>query len=107
MTNEKMGTRCVDIARYMNHRTPTASNILRKLKKEAYVCADYERNYHLTEKGSQIASQIYERYLFLRDLLITVGVPERIARQDACRMEHRISEQTYQKIQIWKEEIHI
>lgn len=76
---------------------------LKKIINTGYVRHAKSRSYELTEKGQQLAEKIYERHeIFLR-YLKSIGVPERIAQKDACRLEHAFSEESYLGLKIYVE----
>ncbi len=96
---EKGSCRAIDIAGALDYSKPSVSIALKKLKEEEMVEVDEKGgNITLTEKGSEIASRILERHLVLTQVLIQLGVDEETARKDACRIEHDLSPETFQKI---------
>ena len=90
--------RSVDISEYMGYSKPSVSRAVSLLKNGGYIVMDEENLITLTESGQEIATKIYERHTLLSDLLIRLGVPEEIAAQDACRMEHAISDESIEAI---------
>ena len=72
--------------------------MLKKLKDEGYILIDEHSHIFLTEKGMPIASKIYERHKVLTQLLLDLGVSEDIAEDDACKIEHDLSQQTFEAI---------
>ena len=90
--------RSVDVAEYMGFSKPSVSRGIGLLKQGGYLITDESGYLHLTELGAQTALKIYERHTVLRDMLIHLGVDEKTAAQDACRMEHIISEETFRAI---------
>ena len=73
------------------------------LQEAGYLTMDKERFLHLTEVGEEIARRVYERHCFFKDLLIEMGVDPKIAEEDACKMEHCISSQSFEKLKQAKE----
>ncbi len=100
MLKEKQGTvRSIDIARSLNFSKPSVSRAVGILKEDGYITMEPGGELELTEKGMQKAGAIYERHKLLTAFLRQVsGVPAETAEEDACRMEHIISEETFQGI---------
>ena len=93
---EKMDTvRAIDVAEDMGYSKPSVSRALSILKEDKYITVDEKGAISLTSKGSQIAKKIYERHVVLSDLLITLGVDRKTALEDACRIEHVISAESF------------
>lgn len=91
--------RAIDIANDMGFSKASVSIALKKLKDQGLVSVDETSgNITLTLKGNDIASHVYERHKILVKMLIALGVKEETALKDACRIEHDISEETFQKI---------
>ncbi|MDO5545882.1 MAG: metal-dependent transcriptional regulator [Eubacteriales bacterium] len=90
--------RSIDVAEYMNYSKPSVSRGMGLLKQGGYLTVDEDGYLHLTETGNQIAAKIYERHTVIRDMLIHLGVDEETAAQDACRIEHVISDKSFQAI---------
>ena len=88
--------RAIDIAKEMNFSKPTVSIALKKLKENDYVDIKDHNNYvTLTEKGLAIANNIYDKHKTLTDFLVSIGVSKENAANDACKIEHDISEETF------------
>ena len=99
MMKEKYGyIRSVDVAGQLNVTKPSVTYTTKKLRENGYITMDRDGLITLTDSGMEIASKIYERHRLLTDFLIHLGVDEVTAREDACRMEHDISEQTFAAI---------
>ncbi len=90
--------RSIDIAHEMNFSKPSVSRAVSLLKADGYIENDPHGMILLTEKGQQIAEKIYDRHKTLTKYLILLGVSEETAQQDACRIEHVISEESFEKI---------
>jgi len=99
MLNEKKGyARCTDIANELSVTKASVSFAMKNLRENDYILID-ERNYiTLTEKGKEIAQHMYERHRALAVFLMLQGVDEKTAREDACKMEHDISDETFEAI---------
>lgn len=90
--------RSIDIAEEMNVSKPAVSKSISKLKAESYIIVDTNGYIALTEKGRAIAEKIYERHTIITQVLINLGVDEKIAVEDACKIEHDISDETFEII---------
>ncbi|WP_297134472.1 metal-dependent transcriptional regulator [Terrisporobacter sp.] len=90
--------RSIDIVNEMGYSKPSVSVAMKKLKRDNLIEMDENSYIYLTNKGKIIAENIYERHNILTKALILIGVSEEVAKKDACRMEHDISEETFIKI---------
>lgn len=90
--------RCVDVAGYLGVTKPSVSRAVKELSKQKCLLKKDDGTLSLTEQGRQIAQQIYEKHQFFTKQLIEAGVPRDIAVQDACRLEHVISETSFNKL---------
>jgi len=95
---EKGSVRAVDIANEMGYSKPTISEWMNKLRREGYIDPTQGRNIVLTEKGIEVAAKIYERHTVLTKLFQALGVSDEVASEDACRVEHYISDETFGKL---------
>ena len=98
LTLRDHNVRSIDVAKYMNFSKPSVSRAMGRLKEQEYVVIDPEGYIALTESGREIAEKIYERHTVLSSLLIRLGVSEQTATEDACKMEHDISDETFAAI---------
>ena len=97
--HQKHGSvRGVDIAVHLGVTKPSVSRAVKELSKFGHIIKNTDGTLSLTDSGLQIATQIYEKHQFFTRQLIEAGVPKDIAAQDACRLEHVISEQSFQKL---------
>lgn len=90
--------RCVDVAGYLGVTKPSVSRAVKELSKKKCLLKKDDGTLSLTEQGRQIAQQIYEKHQFFTKQLIEAGVLRDIAVQDACRLEHVISETSFNKL---------
>ena len=95
--------RSIDVADYMGFSKPSVSRAVSLLKQGEYITVDREGFLYLTEAGREVAEKIYERHTVLTQLLVSIGVDPAVAEEDACRVEHDISDETFEKI---KEHVH-
>ena len=89
------GVRAIDVGEHMGFSKPSVSRAMGILKSGGYVETDADGFLVLTEKGRATAESTYERHTVLRRLFISLGVSEKTAEEDACRIEHHISEETF------------
>ena len=95
---EKDKVREVDVSRFLNYSKPSVSIAMKKLIKEGWVEIDETHHLQLTRTGYIIASKTYEKHLNIARFLERIGVTYSVALKDACKMEHDISEETFQKM---------
>lgn len=98
LKEEKGYARAVDIAGRLGVTKPSVSVAMKHLRENGYITVDKENLISLTEKGHQVASKIYDRHQTITAYLVMLGVREETARMDACKMEHDISEETFQAV---------
>ena len=98
LKNKQDTVRAIDIAEGMGFSKPSVSRALSILKEENYISVDEKGFIKLTRKGSMVAKKIYERHVVLSDMLIALGVDKKTALEDACRIEHVISDQSFAAI---------
>lgn len=91
--------RSVDLARHMGFSKPSISHAVSVLRDGGFLTVDKDGFLHLTEEGREIAEKIYERHQFFTEQLIAAGVNETTAEEDACRIEHAISDESFLKLQ--------
>ena len=90
--------RSIDVSEYLGYSKPSVSRAVGLLKSGGYITVDHEGGLCLTDSGREIAEKIYERHTLLTRLLIRVGVSEEVAAADACKLEHAISDESFQAI---------
>ena len=95
--------RSLDVAEYMGFSKPSVSRAVGLLKQGGYLLMDKDGYLTLTESGLDVAKKIYERHTLLSKFLVRLGVDEKTAAEDACKMEHDIRDESYSAI---KEHIH-
>ena len=98
LTEKNGSVRSIDIVSDMNFSKPSVSVAMKKLRENGYIEIDNKGLITLTKSGYEIASKTYERHRVLTDLFIALGVDEEVAKNDACRVEHDISEETFKAI---------
>ena len=96
---KKLGmVRSVDVARHMEVSKPSVCHAVATLREGGFLTMDSDYFLHLTEVGQEVAEQIYEKHHFFTDWLIKAGVDPETAERDACRIEHVISESSFQHL---------
>ena len=90
--------RSVDIAAELNVTKPSVSYATKRLRENGYITMDKEGLITLTDKGLAIAEHMYERHRLLTQFFMRLGIDEKIARADACKIEHDLSDETFQAI---------
>ena len=90
--------RSIDVSEYMGFSKPSVSRAIGLLKSGGYITVNKEGHLHLTEEGLRVAENIYEKHTLLTKFLIRLGVSEETASEDACKMEHIISDESFEAI---------
>ena len=98
LTKEGKSVRAIDVCEYMGYSKPSVSRALSILKESGHVQVDKAGHLTLTESGRAVAEKIYEKHNILTKVLVSLGVDERIASEDACKIEHHISDETFEAI---------
>ena len=98
LSKDKAAVRSIDVAEHMGYSKPSVSRAVNLLKKNGYLIMEDNGALHLTDKGHAIGEKIYTRHKVLTALLVRLGVDEKIAAEDACKMEHAISDTTFDAI---------
>ena len=96
--------RSIDIAEHMNYSKPSVSRAVGLLKKDGYIYVDKDGYITLSETGREHARKIYERHTVLSKVLVMLGVDEKTAEEDACRIEHVISDNSFDALKKHLEE---
>ena len=98
LNKSRGAVRSIDVAEHMGYSKPSVSRAMGLLKKGGYVVVDPEGLLTLTEEGIRVAEKIFERHTILSGLLIRLGVDAKVAAEDACKIEHVISDDTFRAI---------
>ncbi len=98
LSKDQPNLHAIDICSYLGYSRPTVSIILKKMKDDGLVTVDDDNHITLTETGKAVAEQIYERHKLLSELLIHIGVSKETALKDACKIEHDISDETFEAL---------
>ena len=96
--NRNGEVRSIDIAAELDYSKPSVSVAMKNLREQECITVDKNGYIELTDKGRAIAEKVYERHLLFTSWLISMGVPEEIAAEDACRIEHCLSNESFEAI---------
>ena len=99
MLNQRMGrVRSIDVVNELGYTKASVSIAMKKLRENGYIAVDGEGNLTLLEPGLEIAQRIYSRHQLLTHFFVQLGVDEEVAAEDACKLEHVISDESFQAI---------
>ena len=95
--------RSIDVANEMNFTKASISVAMKRLREDEYVKVDGDGAITLTDKGKEIATRVYERHQLIAKILIALGVNEETAYEDSCKIEHDLSQESFEKIKAYYE----
>ena len=98
LSKTQQNVRSLDIARYMHYSKPSISRAMGILRNAKYIAVDDSGYITLTNSGREIAEKIYERHIVLSSVLESIGVDKETASEDACRIEHVISDKSFEAL---------
>ena len=98
LSKKSESIRSIDICEHMGYSKPSVSRAMGILRNGELITVDKDGGITLTDAGREIAQKIYERHTLLSSILVKIGVPEEIAAADACKLEHAISDVSFQAI---------
>ena len=98
LSKEGKKVRSIDVGEYMGYSKPSVSRAMGLLKQGGFVVADEDGHLTLTDAGKEVAKKIYDRHTLLTQCLIKLGVEPETASEDACKMEHDISDKSFEAI---------
>ncbi|MBO5453959.1 MAG: metal-dependent transcriptional regulator [Clostridia bacterium] len=98
LKNKKGSVRSIDVANELGFTKASVSVAMKRFVEDGFVVRDESGNLTLTPKGIEVAEKVYERHKVLSELFITIGVDEETALEDSCRIEHCLSDITFEKI---------
>ena len=101
LSQKKEHVRATDICNYFGYARATVSVFLKQLKENGYVTVSEHNHIYLTDAGREVAEQMYERHQFFTEFLVKIGVSEETAKKDACRIEHYVSQETFDAIKAY------
>ena len=103
---KKQGSvRAIDVGEHMGYSKPSVSRAMGLLKEAALICVSGDGTITLTAEGLAVAEKIYRRHIMLSEFLQSIGIPDDIASEDACKIEHYISDTTYDAIKAHMDKI--
>ena len=98
LTQKKPSVRSVDVGEYMGFSKPSVSRAVGLLRRGGFLIMQPDGELILTDLGREVAEKIYERHTVLSEMLVRLGVPPETAAEDACKIEHDISDETFRAI---------
>lgn len=101
LKNKKGNVRSIDVAHELMVSKPSVSVAMKNFREEGYITVDADGSLSLTVKGLKIAERVYERHQVITEALMAIGVDEITAKEDACKIEHDISEKTFEKLKAY------
>ena len=101
LSKTKSSVRSIDISEQMGYSKPSVSRAIGLLKSGGYITVDHTGYISLTDDGRAVAEKIYERHTLLSDFLVALGVDPQTAMDDACRLEHAISDTSFEALKAY------
>lgn len=98
LLNSKTNVRSIDVAEQMDYSRASVSRAMGLLREQGYILMDKDGNITLTEAGNETAKKIHERHIILSKMFMALGVDEETATEDACRIEHVISDRCFEAV---------
>lgn len=98
LSKSSPNVRSIDVCEYMGFSKPSVSRAIGLLKSGGYVTTDKDGYLKLTDAGTEVAHKIYDRHNILTEMLVRLGVDREIAASDACKIEHHISDESFEAI---------
>ncbi|MBQ7809616.1 MAG: metal-dependent transcriptional regulator [Clostridia bacterium] len=98
LSKEGKPVRSIDVCEYMGYSKPSVSRAVGLLKQGGYVVADADGFLSLTDEGKRVAEKMYERHTILTRFFVSLGIDEETASEDACKIEHDISDKSFEAI---------
>ena len=98
LSRQNRFVRSIDVSEYLGYSKPSVSRAMGILRTGEYITVDADGGITLTEKGQEIAEKIYARHTLLTKLLVRIGVSEETAAADACKLEHAISDESFEAL---------
>ncbi len=98
LSQQQNEVHAIDICSYLSYSRPTVSIVLRQMREHGLVTVSDENHIYLTEEGEMIAKRVFERHEVLTSMLMHLGVSQETALRDACKIEHDLSDETFEAI---------
>ena len=100
LSKQQTEIHAIDICTYLSYSRPTVSVVLRQMRENGLVTVNEDNHIFLTDEGLRIASRVYERHELLTSMLMMLGVSRETALHDACKIEHDLSDETFEAIKM-------
>jgi len=100
LSQQQSEVHAIDICSYLSYSRPTVSIVLRQMREHGLVTVNEDNHIYLTEEGMKIATHVYERHEVLTRMLMMLGVSKETALHDACKIEHDLSDETFDAIKL-------
>ena len=100
LSQQQNEVHAIDICSYLSYSRPTVSVVLRQMRENGLVTVNEDNHIFLTDEGLRIASRVYERHELLTSMLMMLGVSRETALHDACKIEHDLSDETFEAIKM-------
>ena len=104
LSKVRPNVRSIDISDHMGYSKPSVSRAVSILKKGGYILVDKDGFITLTDSGRAVAEKIFERHMLISNLLIGMGVDPKLAAEDACKIEHAISDESFEALKRYVEQ---
>ena len=104
LSKKQSAVRSIDISEYMGYSKPSVSRAVGLLKNGGMITVDHDGFIKLTEAGLDVASKMYERHVWLSHFLVSIGVSPEVATDDACKLEHYISSESFSALKKYAED---
>lgn len=95
LSQQQPDVHAIDICSYLGYSRPTVSIVLKKMKDDGLVVVDMDNHITLTKRGREVAEHIYDRHKIISEFFMLLGVKHDTASEDACKIEHDISDETF------------
>lgn len=105
LSKQQPDVHAIDICSYLGYSRPTVSIVLKKMKDDCLVCVDSDNHITLTDRGRDVAEHIYDRHKVLSEFFMLLGVKRDTAVEDACKIEHDISDETFYLLKAHSEKL--
>ena len=105
LTQKTGFVRSIDVSEYLGYSKPSVSRAMGILRSGGYITMEADGSINLTQKGQTIAQKIYERHTLLTKLLVHIGVSQETAAADACKLEHAISDESFDALKAYTENL--
>ena len=98
LTKDRTAVRSIDVSEYMGFSKPSVSRAIGLLRTGGYILVNGDGYITLTELGREVAEKMYSRHKLLTDFLVSLGVSEEVAAEDACKIEHHLSDESFEAL---------